>query len=129
MHQSLDVQHMSQSGFVLHATLEHHVYLQLEMLAGQHQEPIVLLVELLLAFHVQHAPRDITIGLEVSAIPHYNQISQIVSQVISTGHFALFVLVDISFKQLEVVQLLLAEIIALIVHLQQLVQFVILHML
>jgi len=127
MHQSLDVQHMSQSGFVLHATLEHHVYLQLEMLAGQHQEPIVLLVELLLAFHVQHAPRDITIGLEVSAIPHYNQISQIVSQVISTGHFALSAGLDSSFKQLEAAQQQCVQQIAQIAHLPQLVHFVMQH--
>jgi len=78
MHQSLDVQHMSQSGFVLLATLEHHVYLQLEQLAGQHQEPIALLVELLLAFHAQHVQPDLIIGLEVFATLLYNQISQIV---------------------------------------------------
>jgi len=74
MLQSLDAQLMSQSGFAPHAILEHHVYLQLDQLAGQLQEPTALPAELLLAFLAQPALLAITIGLAVSAIPLYKQI-------------------------------------------------------
>jgi len=122
MPQSLDVQLMSQSGFVPLAILELHVYLQLDQHAGPQLEPIALPVELLLAFHALHAQLDITIGLVVFAIQLYKQILQIASLVPQCGHFAQFALQDISFKQLEVAQQQHAETTAQIVPLLQPVQ-------
>jgi len=80
-------------------------------------------VELLLAFHAQHALLDTIIGLEVSAIPLYKQILQIASLVLQCGHFAQSALQDSSFKQPEVAQQQHAHKTAPIAQVHQLVQY------
>lgn len=125
MPQSLDVQLMSQSGFVPLAIPELHVYLQLDQHAGPQLEPIALPVELLLAFLALHAQLDITIGLVVFAIQLYKQILQIASLVPQCGHFAQFALQDSSFKLPEVAQQQHAHKTAPIAQVPQPVQFAI----